>query len=107
MNKTPSISKVVDGTNNLDLESNKNNEGDDLTVLSGLTMDEPPNIQNNIGNQDEQNKEHAHQDFQQGGANVKLRQQVFAMVIAWLGEEEKQDKNERVTLSSESEDLMD
>jgi hypothetical protein len=69
MNETPSISKVVDGTNNLNLESNKNIEGDDLTVLSGLTMDEPPNIQNNNGNQDEQNKENAHQDFQQGGAN--------------------------------------
>eukprot|EP00957_Ditylum_brightwellii_P164067 12492271-Ditylum_brightwellii.AAC.1 len=46
-NDTLSITHVVKGASNLNLDSKIINKDDDDTVLSGLTIDDDPKIQNN------------------------------------------------------------
>eukprot|EP00957_Ditylum_brightwellii_P168698 12840252-Ditylum_brightwellii.AAC.1 len=68
-NGTPSITNVIEGINNLNLESNTISGEDDCTVFSGLMMDKHPDTQNNNENQQSKTKEDEHQEFQKGGVN--------------------------------------
>eukprot|EP00957_Ditylum_brightwellii_P117845 8990069-Ditylum_brightwellii.AAC.1 len=66
---TTSISNVVEGASNLDLDAKTIEGNDDDTVVSGLTIDEDPKIQNNNEDPQIQSDNIDDTDFQQGGVN--------------------------------------
>eukprot|EP00957_Ditylum_brightwellii_P015845 1193242-Ditylum_brightwellii.AAC.1 len=66
---TMSISNVVGGASNLNLDAKTIEEDDDNTVLSGLTIHDDPKIQNNNEDPQSQSDNINGTDFQQGGMN--------------------------------------
>eukprot|EP00957_Ditylum_brightwellii_P170915 13008711-Ditylum_brightwellii.AAC.1 len=66
---TLSITNVVEGASNLNLDSKTINRDNDDTVLSGLTINDYPKIQNNNEDPQIQSNNNDCMDFQQGGVN--------------------------------------
>eukprot|EP00957_Ditylum_brightwellii_P141954 10814402-Ditylum_brightwellii.AAC.1 len=66
---TTSISNVVEGACNLNLDAKTIKGDDDNTVISGLTIDDDPKIQNNNEDPQSQSDNINGTDFQQDGVN--------------------------------------
>eukprot|EP00957_Ditylum_brightwellii_P075800 5760875-Ditylum_brightwellii.AAC.1 len=68
-NDTMSISNIVEGVSNFNLDAKTIKGDDDGTVLSGSTIDDDPKIQNNNEDPQIQSNNIEGADFQQGKVN--------------------------------------